>query len=1014
MRVHRLFVSLLVLAFVLPGTRANAQETGTLTGQVTDAATAQPLAGAQVVVEGTGVGALTNAEGRFVLPGVLAGAHEVSVTLLGYGPETQPVQVTAGETAVTDITLTRTAIALDEVVVTASGEQRLVEVGNAVSTLDAPEVTETAPVSSLTDLFQGRTAGVQVFNSSGTPGMGSRIRIRGSNSVSLSNEPLVYVDGIRVETSADMSMGVGGQEPSRLDDLNPEDIESIEIVRGPAAATLYGTQAANGVLRITTKRGQPGDTRWNVWLEGGLTEEANDYPLNYAGLTADGDLCLVADMLATDPEDRCVQDRVSSYQVLDDPELSPKALGYTRELGLSVGGGTGQVNYYLSGELLQDVAPWKLPDRDRQDLVERNIRINDDVERPQNLERASLRANVNARLSDRASIALNTGYVHSTLAFTGNDNNSFGFLPSAYFGGAIPEEGWEGAWGFQRPAQLFGRDIYQNIDRYTASGTAEWQPLDWLSTRLTAGVDYTKQGDVSWIPRDLGVPGSSNLGTKTANSTDFYNYTVDGVATANFVLTPTLTSRTSVGVQYLRDFMHRAEASGEDLPPGAGSIGVAAITNADEEYIESKTAGAFIEQQFGWNDRLFVTGALRADDNSAFGRDFAAIYYPKASLSWLITEEPSFPELSGLDEFRLRVAWGRSGIQPGSDAALRTLAANAITTPDDETAIGIRLDEIGNELLEPELSSELEAGFDAGLFGGRVGLDLTYYTKRSEAALIEQPLPPSVGTDPSRWINVGEVDNHGWELGLDMILLDRESVALDVFVNGSINRNELLTLGDDAEPIGDLTRHVPGYPLGGWWEEPILSYKDTNGNGVIEYTDELKELALGDTAVYVGPGMPQQQVSVGLNLTLFQNLRFYTLLDHRGDYYAFNNTEKFRCDFELCRPLNDPTAPLDDQARAVASHYPTSPTFFGYIEKADFWKLREASVTYQVPASWAERFGASRAAVTLSGRNLATWTDYTGMDPEINSGGASDDFGISEFLTQPPVRYWTMRVSLSF
>lgn len=997
--------ALMGLAVTMPG-MALAQETGTIEGQVTDAATARPLASAQVFIADTRIGAVTNAGGRFVLPNVPAGTQQLTVALLGYASATGSVQVVADQTATLDFELSTTAISLDEVVVTAVGEQRRVELGNAVTALNPTEITETAPVTNMADLIQGRSAGVQVFNSSGTPGMGSRIRIRGANSMSLSNEPLVYVDGIRVETGSDFAMNVGGQEPSRFDDLNPEDIESIEIVRGPAAATLYGTEAANGVVRITTKRGVVGDTRWNVWLESGLTQEPNDYPLNYLGLAADDGVCRLNNVAA----EACVQDRVSSYQIMNDEEFTPKADAFRNQVGLSVSGGTGQVDYYISGERTTDVAPWKLPDRDRQDLIERNVRINNDVERPQNLERASLRANVNARLSERASIALRTGYVHSSLSFTNNDNSSFGFLPSAYFGGAIPEEGWEGGWGFQRPAQLFGRDRFQNIDRFLSSATLQWETLDWLSARLTGGVDYVKQSDISWIPRGLGVPGTANLGAKNANSTDIYHYTVDGVVTANFALAPAITSRTSVGVQYLRELVHQTEAQGQDLPPGAGSIGVAALTEADELHQESKTAGIFVEQQIGWNDRVFLTAALRADDNSAFGRDFEAIYYPKASVSWLISDEPFFPELGLLDEFRIRAAAGRSGLQPGSTAALRTLNSSAITSPEDETTVGVRVDEIGNTLLEPEQTSEIEAGFDADLFGGRAGVEVTYYHKRSDAALVDAPLPPSVGTDPSRWINIGEVRNSGWEVGLEATVLDRDAVRVDLFLSGSVNENELLTLGEDAEPVGNLNRHTPGYTLGGWWERPILDYEDANDDGIL-VPDEIQ---LGDTAVFIGPSMPERQLSAGLNLTLFENLGLYALFDHRGDYYAYNNTEKFRCDFQLCGALNDPTTPLDEQARAVASRYHTAPTVYGYIEKADFWKLREVSLTYQVPSSWVERMGANRATLTFSGRNLATWTDYSGMDPEINSGGASEDFGISEFLTQPPVRYWTLRMSLGF
>ena len=262
-----------------------AQERGVVTGQITDASSGAPLVGVQVVVEGTTIGGLSADNGRFRVQGVPAGTREIRAILIGYGPVTQTVDVTEGQTSVLDFQLSQSAIALDEVVVTAVGNQRKRELGNAVGTIAASEVLETAPVNSVTDLLAGRTAGVQVAASSGQAGMGSRIRIRGSSSISLSNQPLLYVDGIRVESgSPSVRFYTGGQEPSRLNDFNPEDIESIEIIKGPAAATLYGTEAANGVIRITTKQGRGGETRWNVWAETGLVQEKNTYPLNYAGL----------------------------------------------------------------------------------------------------------------------------------------------------------------------------------------------------------------------------------------------------------------------------------------------------------------------------------------------------------------------------------------------------------------------------------------------------------------------------------------------------------------------------------------------------------------------------------------------------------------------------------------------------------------------------------------------------------------------------------------------------------
>ncbi len=1009
MELQSLFGRLILIAALVVAfpAAAAAQERGTVTGTVRDAQTGQTLPGAQVVIEGTTLGALTNQNGRYLIAGVPAGTHRVRAIMIGYGPEVQEVTVSAGATAVADFQLSLSAISLDQLVVTATGEQRKREIGNAVGTIRADEVVDVAPITNFSDLLKGRSAGVQVLSSSGTPGMGSRIRIRGASSISLSNEPLIYVDGVRVSNSDGFAGNIytGGQEPSRIDDINPEDIESIEIVKGPAAATLYGTEAANGVIRITTKKGRPGETRWNVWMETGLVQEKNRYPLNYGGFDADGRRCLLDDVA----RGLCTQAKIQSYQVLHDPELTPFKDGNRSQFGVSLTGGSERVNYYVSAELEGEVGPYKLPDRYRQVLEERGIPIKETTDRPQQIDRANIRVNLNAQTTENSTMALRLGYLTSNLSFTGNDNNSFGFLPSAFFGGSDPDNP-DRAWGFQTPAELFGRDLYQDVERLTTSLSGTWDPFEWLTTRASFGLDYTNRHDISFFPRDIGVPGQSNLGRKDSSYRNLFQYTVDAGGIASFQLTDDITSKTAVGFQYFRNLVTGTNAWGIDIVNGASSIGAAAETFSSEITVEDKTAGLFVDQTFGWRDRLFVTAAMRADDNSAFGQDFDLIYYPKASISWIMSEEDFFPDWEWMGEFRFRGAWGRSGVQPGSTAAIRTLEATPITDPSDNTVSGVTIGEIGNPLLKPERSSEIELGFDADLFGGRTGVEFTYYNKKTEDALITVPLAPSLGASASRWVNIAEVRNKGLELAVTTTLLDTDKVDWELTLSGSDNQNELISLGEGTEPIGSQIRHVPGFPLGGWWAYPLLGFSDANGDGIIGRD----EVEVGDTLEFVGPSMPEKEASLITTVTLFDRLSIYAQFDYRGDYYAYNNTERFRCRFRLCRALIDPSTPLWDQARAVASLFHPKQTVVGYMEDASFVKLREVAVTYRLPPRITDLLRIESGSVTLRGRNLKTWTDYTGMDPEINWSGSSANFGVTEFLTQPPLRYWTLRFNFSF
>jgi len=998
-------IAIVALAVALPAGALTAQDRATVTGTVSDATTEAPLAGAQIYVEGTNYATLSTAEGRFLIPNIPPGVHSLRAMFIGYGPVAQEFTVGAGETARVDFALSVSTLQLDGLVVTATGEQRKRELANSVSDIDASEVVENAPVNNIADLLQARSAGVQVLSSAGTSGVGSRVRIRGSSSISLSNDPLVYVDGIRVD-SRQSGLGAGGQESSRLDDFNLEDIESIEIVKGPSAATLYGTEAANGVIRITTKRGRPGEAQWRIWGEAGLIQEPNTYPSNYAGLDASGGTYARRCLLTTEVAGLCNQTGIDAYQVLHDPELTPIDRGGRGQVGLSLSGGTERINYYVAGEIETEVGPYSLPQADREDLEARGIPITSEVERPNQLKRRNMRVNLNSQIADDVTLSVRTSYLDSHFAYMGNDNNSFGLLPSAFLGSSTRER----PWGFQAPAQLFGRTLFQDVQRLTAGSTVGWDAFEWLQARATVGMDFYNRKDISFFARDIGVPGQSNLGRKDTDYINQYQYTVDASGKASFDLTERIASTSTLGVQYFENQFSGTNAWGIDIVNGASSIGAAAETFSGEFHTFEKTAGVFLEQQFGLNDRLFVTGAIRADDNSAFGQDFDLIYYPKAGVSWIASEESFFPRIGFLDQFRLRAAWGNSGVQPGSDDAIRTLAANAITTPADETGSGVSIGNIGNSLLEPEESSEIEAGFDAEMFGGRAALEFTWYDKRTTGALITVPLAPSLGASASRWINIGDVSNKGFELGVNGTVVDTDAVVWDVTVAGSINKNELVSLGAGTEPIGSQTRFVPGFPLGGQWARPIEEWSDADGNGVITPN----ELTVGDTLEYLGPGQPENQLTVSTSIQLFENFRVYGLLDYRGNYIAYNNTERFRCRFRICQGLVDPDSPLDEQARAVAAVLHPSQTVHGYMEKGDFWKLREVSLSYRLPNSVAARMGASRASVVLAGRNLGVWTRYTGMDPEINWNGSGDNFGVSEFLTQPPVRYYTMRVNFTF
>ena len=997
---------------------AAAQQQGSIAGVVTDRIGGTPLAGVKVAVLNTNLSVLTNQEGRYTLARVPVGTYSVQASLIGYGAATNTASVTAGGIENLDFQLRPAAVSLDAVVVTGAGEeQRVRESGTVVSRINAAERVAEAPVSNFGELLNGTTANVQVLPSAGTVGAGTRIRIRGLNSLSLSNEPIYYIDGIRVESSSNsFSVGTGGQAFSRINDVNPEEIESIEIVKGPSAATLYGTQAANGVVRITTKRGLAGRTNWNVYGEAGILNDNNQYPTNYFSWGRSPTGVVQQCFLLTASAGGCAIDSLTSYNVLMDQATTMNGTGWRGQSGLQVSGGSDQVQYFVSGEYDDEIGHLRLPEAEyNRILVERGAtELPYDTYRPNEVKKVSTRTNVQAQLNRNVDVSLRTGLVMSHGRLPQNDNNVTGMLPSGLFGkGFSGSRGAFGSdWGFFRPGDVFAILSEQDITRFTGAFNTNWRPTTHITARATVGLDHTNRTDLQF--QALGEGPDFNTfrrGRKTDNRFTINQWTVDVNSSGNWTLSPNLTSKTTIGFQYLKEFNFQNQANGQELPPGGQTVGAGAIRNAGEATAETVQLGAYIEQLFGFRDRLFVTGALRRDDNSAFGKNFAAVYYPKLQVSWVASDEPFFPRSIPIDNLRLRFAYGAAGQQPGTTDAAQFYTASTSTIRNADTPALI-VGSLGNPDLKPERSAELEFGFDVGFARDRANFAFTYYNKKTRDALIQRRLPPSLGGPVSQFENIGMVQNRGLEAVLNLNTSVGSSVGVNVTLSGSRNTNKLIELGVTPIAQGNV-RNIPSYPLFGYWDRPILGFNDINQDGILTPN----EVFVGDTAVFIGSSIPRTEFSANLGITLLNNkIRIGGQLDYRGDFYQNNFTDYFRCTSSAannCRALNDPSTPLSEQARVVAGRTATlGATAFGFIEKSDFLRLRELSLTYYAPEGVARALRATRASFTITGRNLATWTGYTGIDPEVNGNGQND--APIDFLTQPPVTYWTFRVNLGF
>ena len=998
---------------------------GTISGRVVDKATNQPVGEAQVSLAGTVRGARTTDNGEYRIAGVPAGTYTIRVVRIGYSQDTRSITVSSGQNTVADFVIGQAAVQIDQVVVTATGEtQRRRESGAATTTI-ATENIPLPAVNSFSNTLSSRAAGLTVINAGGTTGTNSRIRIRGSNSINLSNDPLIIIDGVQVSNNSDnFGIGLGGQTTSRWDDINPEDIENIEVIKGPAGTALYGSAASNGVIQVTTKRGRAGRTRWNSYAEYGTLQDYTAYPANYlqvgttpAGATTTCNLDSRGRGLCTP-----IADSLLSWNPLE--QVSPLRQGWREQYGLNAAGGTNDVTYYMGGEYERE-----------QGIYE-----------PNRVRRINFRTNVRAQLKPNLDAAITIGYTRSRGVLPFNDNTTFGALSTGLLGKAFDcsratyrtnlrcggDSLSRGYFTANVPStDYFVVNNQQDISRIVLGGTVNYQPFSWLRGVGRAGADIVSRYDQQLIPPNRVAFSTASLeGSRFNNRTETPTFSTNGTLTSTFsFLEGALTSQTSVGGQFVNEINRTTTASGAILTPGTGSLnGTSARFAVGEANSQVITVGGYAEEKLSWRDRLFVTGAIRADDNSNFGAKLGLIYYPSVSASWVLSEESWFPKPAWLNQFRIRSAYGKAGNRPGFRQA-NTFFSPVSVRLDGADRPAVTVGGAGNAELNPEISAELEGGFELSAFAGRLGLTTTAFSKTTNDALVSRVLAPSLGNAGSRFVNFAEVRNRGIEAELTAVPVEMRNVRWELQGAYTQVQNQLMDLGTGISPIifgfNSSQRHTKGSPLGAFYLRDF-TFADKDGNKTITRVNcptiggianpqvtggPACEVTLTDTAVYLGQPLPPREINLNQTLTLFRNFQVSALLNHRGGHKLFNSTREFRCSqFRNCQDIHDPKAALADQARVIGS---LMGTVAGYVEDASFTRLREVSATYTAPVKWAQRLGVQTLALTLAGRNLAIWTNYSGFDPEVNSN-ATALFSSADFLAQPPVRYFVLRLNANF
>ncbi|MEJ2206675.1 MAG: SusC/RagA family TonB-linked outer membrane protein [Gemmatimonadota bacterium] len=956
-------------------------------GRVVSADTREPLGDAQIQVVGTQRGVLSNTSGRFLLLNMVGQQVTLRVTLIGYRTLEQTVSV--GNMDVV-LTLEPTAVELDAIVVTGTpGAQRVRALGNSVGQLQGAEIQEITAPADVREMIGARVPGVSVSHAMGGAGAGGAMAIRGVGSLSLSHQPLIYVDGVRIDNDPDEG-GVGsssGAGTARINDLNPEDIESIEIIKGPAATTLYGTEASNGVIQIITKRGRTQEAQWDFRSDQGVTYMPNPTEMYPDVWARQGDELVSLNIIQNE---------------IDNGPGSPFSTGYNQAYGASVRGGSDDVQYYLSGD-------WNR----QEGVVSYNWQ-----------NKLNLRSNFSFVLADELDMQFNLGTVRM-------ETQSSGYQPittMVLWGTPLLKDTRTRGFILVAPEDYDDIESIEKLDRTIYSLQLNHHPTAWLNQRLTVGNDHSFRRGHQLIQRSLVQPGpwgGASLGQKDVGETRNTLTTVDYTATAGLDLTTDIRSETSVGGTFIRRVTESDGASGSTFPvPGLETVSATALRSASESYVEERTVGAFVQQQFGYRDRFFLTAGVRGDDHSAFGTNYDFVVYPKVMGSWVMSEEAFLQDVGFLSTLKLRAAWGQAGQQPSAFAAVRLYSPSS----GNNATPTVTPSNIGNPDLEPEKSQELEVGFDAGFFEERLGVEFTYYDQTTKKALIQAPVRPSTGFPGNQFLNVGEVANSGIELGINATPVRRANLSWNVAFTLATNTNEIKDLGGIAIPPGTQTEQVVGFPIDGIFMRKVVSAEyDGSGNLTNVMCDGGGGPSGRDSGgspvpcgqaptVYWGGALPKWQGSLSTTLTLFQDLRLYALADYQGGNWRVNGDvagshlffANSRCINE--RPICDPE---------LAAYASIGQVWQTGTMKAGFAKLRTLSASYTLPESLIERLGSSRGTFTIAVQNpFRIWTQEDAKyghritDPEIGKESSATDIYNQE--SWPQFTTITTSIRLSF
>jgi TonB-linked SusC/RagA family outer membrane protein len=989
--------------------------TGVVAGRVTDARTGEPLVAATITVDGTELVTQTGRDGHYRLTRLSPGAHGLTARGLGFAAQHQLIKASAGDTVVVNFALQFTEVNLNQIVVTGTaGDQTRAAQGAVVATIDAAKVVDEAPVSSVTQLLQGRVAGVDVTDGSGTTGTAPRISIRGSASISLSNAPLVFVDGVRIDNEPRNVVGnfhglerLGGQSVTALNDLNPDDIESIEIVKGPAAATLYGADASAGVIQIITKKGRLGAHRFQQ----DVTAEYDQIKPNFTPYSVYG-TCGASDVQPGGP-DLC-QGQTAGTVISDNPLVRAHVFsqGWMGALGYSGHGGTDNFGYFVSASA-----------NNSQGTTPNN-----------SYQRRTGRTNIHWLALPQLSIDATLGFSRNDYHIPQGDDSQYGYLTDGQFESS-PFAVTVGPNGQRSGGSAFPFVALENINdeiittRVTPTLQVQYTPFPWFQNRFTLGADLASTHGITFFPTNnqnwYNGDQSNGYVEDVQNPVNTYTFDYLGNIRAKFGRDGWITSNLSFGSQYIDIVNNALTGVGLGLAANQSNlVSSAAQSEAHQTFSEAKSLGLLAQEEIGFDQVLFIQGGFRVDQNSAFGKDFGAFFLPKVSGSYVLSQEPFWKPLSpAISTMRFRAAYGTTGRSPTPGASLTTYAPFPYVTATGGTAPGVVPLSPGNQNLKPERGTEFEGGVDAGFLDDRIGVELTYFNKHTTDLLLLNPIAPSLGFTQDPFVNAGTVDNRGLEFTVRGTPIRQRDVDWGIEFNGNTLRNNLVSLGGLTIPntaliSPDLTqRYVIGNPLASFYSSKVISVNQAGGFATVT-----------NAPVYDGPQFPTFQANLNSTLTLFHVLKLYGLVTMQRGGKILNIGQLIYDLQGISAQTNLPAghggySPEEKLRRfgpfKTVDGTPVGLVLDSYVQRTDFTRLSELSATLMMPDSWARALHGTGASLTVGGRNLALHkaSDYQGFDPDILASTTvtqTNQFSSSEEFTVPPPRLWFVRLNLQF